>query len=513
MPKKILFIVLAGLLLFSGCQQRGSFEVKASNDNFRLTIERSALPFMTNPNSIIVSEIQPDETLTTNGEEPLAVYKLQPEGLKLSKPAKVELKVDISGSRFPGLYHISEDYGFEQVKDVETLISDGKATMKAEIDHFSDLVILYEDFDITIKTPSFVFVGQTFDVTGSIQKITQKRELVFARSSMDRKSFEIWARSFGLNPDTLSGKVIVGEVEVRDPWSVEDKLMADDASPVTPITHQEPRQDVSGNSHTYTKQFTCDAPGMIRIRYSPALRTPNAIYISRTPTSVSMSFDNSKLAADSDLFECVAFLLADASMAHENTLYFVKGSPEYPILFNGSLIKLNAERYTGMGDIEDFNQEGLEYVALKEVPEGVDVFEVRATNSLDELLIILSNGTVYKYSIESGVIEELFSLEDALLSLDDISADNDYISFHIMSCIDCDAGMPEKYLFNVSSKRGVNIGKVHNFQWISDELETKGRYMYREFIPTEECNIETPFMCSTDPSTLPDKWSSFDEQS
>lgn len=167
------------------------------------------------------------------------------------------------------------------------------------------LIMKSEDFDVTIDAPKYVFVGQTFDVTGSIKK-TGKREVILASSGTDW--YDILVQSMGLNPKNIQPKQVVGEMEIKDPWSVRDKLRVD-SNLFTPTIYEEPREDVKGNAHEYKKQFTCNATGIAEITYSPAIRTPNVSYKSLTPNNVDMSTNSFPYTATSEFIECLDYIV------------------------------------------------------------------------------------------------------------------------------------------------------------------------------------------------------------
>jgi len=104
-----------------------------------------------------------------------------------------------------------------------------------------------------------------------------------------------------------------------------------------------------------------------------------------------------------------------------------------------------------------------------------------------------------------------YSLLPQVPQLMSISLDNNYLSFNIddNDCYAMVGCQPMTFIYDISNKNGKNIGKVYNFEWL-----TNGRYRYKQYLQiecqpcTEGCH---PAVCSKDPKTLPWVEASFTE--
>ncbi len=301
--RAVLLLGCTGLVLFASCQ-KPQLTVTSSDGHATLVLNTAGLPAGVDASDITLSPVIVDDTLMLENERPLALYRLEPDGLELKIPAEVTIDVQTNGGRIPGIYHASAN-GIESM--VAASVYDphsGVATLRTSVSHFSTLIIKSEDFDVTATAPAYVFVNVPFDVTGSIRKVTDKREVIVAQSGTEWSNTLV--RSLGLNAANLKPKEVIGELEIRNPWSAEDKLQALDGSPVTPVLHQAVRQNVNANTHEYTQSFTCTQPGFITIRYNPSIQTPNTSYKNLTPNTVQMStteFPHTVLTGEIECFD------------------------------------------------------------------------------------------------------------------------------------------------------------------------------------------------------------------
>lgn len=210
----------------------------------------------------------------------------------------------------------------------------------------------------------------------------------------------------------------------------------------------------------------------------------------------------------------------------ENTLYYVVG--ETPMLLFNNKLYADTEGAVASQDntIDDLSLlTENKIIPILKLPERSTVFDVLDGKDIRDTLffsiesenyteyLVDSGGAVghgnrsidvYSYSISENKIKSLFSSRDAdiegkyILFLDSFA--DHLLAVNLYSCWNCEAPYPETYLWNASSKKGENIGKVLDFQW----KNSLGLYHYKEYV-TEECeNVFTGGNCPVDADTI--KW-------
>lgn len=88
--------------------------------------------------------------------------------------------------------------------------------------------------------------------------------------------------------------------------------------------------------------------------------------------------------------------------------------------------------------------------------------------------------------------------------LGSFSPDSRYVSLSLYGCWGCGGHIPETLIVDLQTLKTKNIGKMLNFEWLSN-----GKYTYKQYIP-EKCSEEpNPGQCFKDPSTLPPQTGTF----
>lgn len=220
---------------------------RADDGLAQLAIPDGALPDGVRPADIRITPVE-------NGPQPgdagvpLAVYRLEPAGLRLNKPATITITVpehDPSAG-VPLVLNVGHE-GAELANT--TQVSTGPAgalTLSAELTHFSEAVVLRGLFRVNSSDPGDHVVGETFRVTAVV---TALDDVVVVERADRRHEIRLSGDPFDLT----------GTLYASDAASSRGGRLTQDSHSVAPtrVRDRPPLTRVLDGSHTVQQTFTC----------------------------------------------------------------------------------------------------------------------------------------------------------------------------------------------------------------------------------------------------------------
>lgn len=219
----LLIFLVAGLLQWQKNQPSGSFEVISNDGNVKLALSREALPRGIESNAIKVTKINSDQT---------AVYKLEPDGLVLSKPAIIEISFNNAENKIPLLLHSSGAGPLPLTDVLVTKVAGQKTKITAKLSRFSFIFLAPIKIKVNLTAmlansrSSFVqyplSVSALIDSIGAINTIDLK-------TTIEGKRWEI----SHMSPPFMVEGVIYAEKQLEDvfqPTKIEAKPVSTDVS-------------------------------------------------------------------------------------------------------------------------------------------------------------------------------------------------------------------------------------------------------------------------------------------
>lgn len=221
---------------------------RAGDGLAELAIPDGALPDGVRPADIRITPVE-NGPQPGNASVPLAVYRLEPAGLRLNKAATITITVpehDPSAG-VPLVLNVGHE-GAELANT--TLVSTdpaGALTLSAELTHFSEAVVLRGLFRATLSDPGDHVVGETFRVAAVV---TALDEVVV----VEREGIRHEIRLSG-DPFDLSGTLYAFD---WDPSRAGTQPTQDSHSVAPTRVHDRPPLTrVLDGSHTVQQTFTC----------------------------------------------------------------------------------------------------------------------------------------------------------------------------------------------------------------------------------------------------------------
>lgn len=291
-------LAIAGVLITLN-KPAGKEEIITSDDGtLKLKFSQKALPKGVDIRSIKVSQVDPG----TDNEESL-VYRLEPDGLILNEPAKIEIAVNRDiGDNIPILLHRSKDAMLPL--DEVTVFRDNaqkKTTISAKLSHFSSMEAIFDLLRFSIDTPPSGYVGEPMRVSVSAENL--RRPHIFIASKHDyvpegtKFIYTIvkpWMIEGTIEPHRLGNLDYVMKPE-----------MIKDVPPLTKIEGQK-------QSITIPAEFTCirTYPKAEHLIYTAKISGELNIQAIWPPESGGRDVENSdrftqQVTALSDSFECL----------------------------------------------------------------------------------------------------------------------------------------------------------------------------------------------------------------
>lgn len=239
----ILLLAVAGIM-FLQLNQTAKEQVITSDDGIlKLTIPQKALPKGTDIKSIKVSKVNLKEEADKNAY----VYALEPNGLTLSEPAKVEMTLKDTKDEIPILLHFSGEkvLPLEDVS-IEQNSQEHKTQITAKLSQFSYLMAIMHMFILKTDEPKIVYTEEPFTITTQIHNIGKSSTRIYE----PRTAYYDEVTTSLVLPWTVGrGKILMveGFDNVIEPDIVNDLP--------EPITILKENQNI-----TRSAKFTCIAP-------------------------------------------------------------------------------------------------------------------------------------------------------------------------------------------------------------------------------------------------------------
>lgn len=137
-----------------------------------LTIPKDALPKNVSLDDIVINKIEgAGFSELEKSLNPIAVYRLEPEGLEFEEPLEIKITVNTEGIIFPTMMNISKG-SIEETENTQTeKSSENEVVVTAYTKHFSDFVIIdsFLGLEMSANLGEY-FVGQSFTVPVVIHK-------------------------------------------------------------------------------------------------------------------------------------------------------------------------------------------------------------------------------------------------------------------------------------------------------------------------------------------------------
>ena len=302
--------------------ERDTVTVESEDASAVLSIPTGALPEGVTPEDIEIREVSddPDLFVATEGDPPLAVFRLEPTGLTFAEP--VTLRVTVSLEAVPGdVVTFLATEGQEAPELVPTRLENrdeeaGTVTLVTELSHFSELIHYpVNRFSLDVTAPQQAKFGQPFEVQ------------IIVRRNLDVQIETRWRLNSG-----AAGTTSI-QVATERPWFIWGVISA--FGPVSPraVTDRPPRTSLTGNQFTVTETFTCIRAGTAIMDYLALIDHQMWLISFDESTGSTTRFlsDVVWLAAPAEAWdvECMMpHIVASASAALHLTTYTL--SPEIP---------------------------------------------------------------------------------------------------------------------------------------------------------------------------------------
>lgn len=174
----------AGATSTTGSPDSAAAAVESDDGLVSLSIPAGALPEGVSASEISIEPIALDGFEASEGVEVMAAYKLLPDGLRLSTPATLSLRIgDLSGGVFL-FWHLSEDS--------EDLLAATRGALEdeltVEIEHFSEVVALdvrlighsFLDAELELEGGGVQYVNRPFTATATMTREPSDRRILLA---------------------------------------------------------------------------------------------------------------------------------------------------------------------------------------------------------------------------------------------------------------------------------------------------------------------------------------------
>ncbi len=264
------FLISTQTVMLSGCtmptDEDTSTTISTPDGRASLSVPLGALPEGMTMDDIIISEssIDIDVYAELGVDPPLAVFKLEPDGLQFSEPVTltVELAVTDSTNR-----HIEASLvSGEEVESFTDVVSEldletNTITASMQLTHFSSVWIHYniDVFSTVIDTSTAeVVIGESSEVKITVTRMVEPGTLLSVLQYDDGTQVQISLGHSPLLPDSASD----------DTWTLEGDLTA--IGPVTPskVENFPPLSSTSGQTFTLpTQKFECTSQGETSMSY------------------------------------------------------------------------------------------------------------------------------------------------------------------------------------------------------------------------------------------------------
>ena len=238
--------------------ERDTVTVESEDGSAVLSIPAGALPEGVTLKDIEIREVSadPDLFVATEGDPPLAVLRLEPDGLQFSEPVTLTVQLQIedpSGQIFA--IHVFGDEA-EMITDVESEFDPESNTLTASIQlrYFSDVwfSLLENVFEVEVSaSASEVPVGGAFEVTVTVTRAAEPEQPFRARITSTAEFY----------------------IRLADaPWELEGYMSS--FTPISPgVVESIPSATtVSTRTFTVRVEFECTSVGNAHVRYSGTVR-------------------------------------------------------------------------------------------------------------------------------------------------------------------------------------------------------------------------------------------------
>lgn len=219
---------------------------RATDGRAQLAIPDGALPAGVRPDDIRITSVTFDAAARgAGGSPPLAVYRLEPDGLRLNAPVTLTINVPDPGpgSAVPLVVNVGRD-GAELARNISATTdpATGMLSVSGEFTHFSTAVVLRGLFSMAIDDPGDRVVGETFRIGATV---TALEDIAVVEGAGIRHEIRLAREPFDL----------VGTFDALRGFSPSRIITPNDVPDRPPLTR------VLDSSHTVQQSFTCVREG------------------------------------------------------------------------------------------------------------------------------------------------------------------------------------------------------------------------------------------------------------
>jgi hypothetical protein len=281
--------------------------VKSTDGRVMLLIPDGALPTDVTVASIKITS--GGVPLRLNNKPPVFAYRLEPDGLRFSSPAVIQITTNWArDGSMPMLFSVAGD----EIEPLDGVLAEAdsksrKLTLTASIAHFSQ-VVGSEGFQLTIQDPSARTLGDPFSVEAQVKRKTKDQVIKHSSDFQTTLKYnETW---------NLSGK-----------WYANGPLSPAILFDSPPITQAGP------DTFTVNQQFTCKAvSNPVTIRYQASIgvgwtRTTSFKGLTEKTTKGATSLGLTVVSGPFRCLHLVTRFTARFSAAKRTTTYRVFANP------------------------------------------------------------------------------------------------------------------------------------------------------------------------------------------
>lgn len=143
---------------------------QSADNTARVEFPAGALPQGVTPEQIRVTPVPPElAPVDAETGKPLLGYRLEPDGLRFSKPANISLTVPLGDGRLPLLMLVS-GRSVEVLPGAQVTVDQagGQVIIAAPVTHFSTVYTIEGFFRVVIANPTDKFVGESFEAAAVV---------------------------------------------------------------------------------------------------------------------------------------------------------------------------------------------------------------------------------------------------------------------------------------------------------------------------------------------------------
>lgn len=191
------------------------YTIESDDGTAKLEIPKSALPEAISPDRISITVIKSGETNDTDEKRPIVSYRLEPDGLVFTKPAKATFALkNIKEGSVPIAAMTSKgEVEFLANQRVEIDAASKSAVITGDVTHFSYVTLHRAFFVIEMTDVTDHIVGDSFDVEGIVD--IEKTSYIFSQDVSQTTTYtltsypEVWGSLRNVFKAAVSPEFIV----------------------------------------------------------------------------------------------------------------------------------------------------------------------------------------------------------------------------------------------------------------------------------------------------------------